>query len=828
MLAVPGDKAARGGGAHGRHASEPRLRLSLDFFRSGNGSASEAPYRDREKITPTSLTAPARNARDKIRCLDGLRGIACLIVFNYHFLWPWTPSIMLGYGANPPRAPEPYYDWSTLPIICLLHRGHPMVAIFFAISGYVLCRHILRAIHEKRYQAVYQGLASSVLRRPFRLLLPPTLSMLAVAVLAQLGIFRSEVSIYQGRDSAYINGTVTVNFRKINGTCNTNDTVPVNGTSELADYFTLYDWKTLHNKTDWPQVLCLNSSSVLFSPASLYGIPQDEEEKPKIPEKNTTIVINGTLYNMTYGPDRDPAPPRPVRLLRLPRGETTLVPTFEEDDLELDSKPVARDFIPPEPVKPETPVHQHEPEEEKQEKPEVPEKSESSDKPSESETSDKPDTPDIPEKTKELEEAPSSVAPAGPGTTLPATSHPFGPEKTEDKEKADKGKADKDKADKDKADKDEDEDEEDKDDEADPADPETTKFPKLLTHGPGTPFALLNLTGMGNFTLTNITNGTVLPLPAVEKKPPPKREEFLWVQLGGTWEEHPIMYESINYAFTNYTRMYIEWVNPFNYGHYHPRYDPHTFTIPMELRGSMFIYIFLLGTANIQAKWRLFFAAILSIYSIILGRWDMGAFIGGTMLSEIDIRLMSYGDNPQLDDEDLLPLVGNSSAERFQKPSRRTHIIRWSFFFLALYLLSYPDAGAEWTPGYIFLSSWVPRYYIPLSGWMFYHSMGALMLLPCVIRSPVLCRILESRVPQYLGKVSFSLYLVHGPILHCLGFWIMPRLFETFGRAIGYVIGWCFMLTVTLYAANWWHRKVDVWSTLLGKKIERLLVSREK
>uniref|UniRef100_A0A8H7K1E6 Uncharacterized protein n=1 Tax=Bionectria ochroleuca TaxID=29856 RepID=A0A8H7K1E6_BIOOC len=170
--------------------------------------------------------------------------------------------------------------------------------------------------------------------------------MLAVAVLAQLGIFRSEVSIYQGRDSAYINGTVTVNFRKINGTCNTNDTVPVNGTSELADYFTLYDWKTLHNKTDWPQVLCLNSSSVLFSPASLYGIPQDEEEKPKIPEKNTTIVINGTLYNMTYGPDRDPAPPRPVRLLRLPRGETNLVPTFEEDDLELDSKPVARDFIP--------------------------------------------------------------------------------------------------------------------------------------------------------------------------------------------------------------------------------------------------------------------------------------------------------------------------------------------------------------------------------------------------------------------------------------------------------------------------------------------------
>jgi peptidoglycan/LPS O-acetylase OafA/YrhL len=584
------------------------------------GDSARAHEKDQSDLLPQSedrardgkASASASSNRDKIRCLDGLRGIACLIVFNYHFLWPWTPTIMLGYGALPPRSPEPSWEWPSLPIICLLHRGRPMVAIFFAISGYVLCRHILRSIHERRLDAVYQKLASAVFRRVFRLYIPPTISMFLVAMLAQMGAFRSEFAIYKGPDSVYINATVSK--VQLNSTCG-NWSFPVSGAAGMADYLGLQSPMYLNNITDWNNTLCLNVTSRLFGPSSLYLL----EEKPK-------VKSNDTLTNAT------------------------------------------------------TPKVKMEPREKKQKK-------------------------------------------------------------------------------------------------------------KALLHS--SPL-------LETANATNVTESFNLT----------------WVQLGGSWEEHPFIHDNMTYALKNFTRAYAEWANPFNFGHYHPRYDPHTFTIPMELRGSMFVYLFLLGTAALKYKWRLRMAGFLSAYSLTLGRWDMATFLGGTVLSEMDIRSSDTGDRS------LMPPVPGAMKSR-QPSRRREKMLRFIGFFVALYFLSYPDAGAEWTPGFVFLSSLVPKYYIPLSGWMFYQAMGALILLPCILRTPSIRALLEGRTAQYLGKISFSLYLVHGPILHSLGFWIMPRLFERLGRTSAFVVGWIMLLSVTLYLADWWYRKVDLWSTTVGKRIER-------
>ncbi|KAK1573986.1 acyltransferase 3 [Colletotrichum navitas] len=540
----------------------------------------------------TSAAAAARRSADKIRCLDGLRGVACLLVFNYHFLWPWTPAIMLGYGAMPPGSPEPYFERSSLPILCLLQRGRPMVAIFFAISGYVLCRHILRAIHERRLEAAYQGLASSVFRRVFRLYIPPTISMFLVAVLAQMGAFRSEDDIYKGPDSRYINGTVTV--AHLNSTC-ANGTHAVEGAPGIARYLGLTTPVFLGNVTNnETSTLCVNATSQLFMPPMLYRLADDIAAKAKA--ANEAKGLNGTVINITM---------------------TDAPTTSYHDLLHLSAKPVTLD---------------------------------------------------------------------------------------------------------------------------------ASKTPP-------------NVTG------------------------PP---QFSWVQLGGSWEEHPFIHDNITYALSNFTRAYVEWANPFNFGHYHTRYDPHTFTIPMELRGSMFIYLFLMGTAALKAKWRFRLGSLLSAYSLVLGRRNG--------------RQAGPGQ----------PAPSSSGA-------------RWAVLFVALYLLSYPDAGAEWTPGFAFLSSLVPRYYIPLSGWMFYQAMGALLLLPCVLHSPLLRRLLEARVAQYLGKISFSFYLVHGPVLHSLGFWIMPRLFERLGRNAGLVVGWVILLGVSLYLSDWWCRKIDVWSATVGRKVEKMM-----
>lgn len=596
----------------------------------------------------------ARPSTSKIQCLDGLRGIACFLVFNYHFLWPWTPTIMLGYGARPPGSPEPFTDWAQLPILCLLHRGRPMVAIFFAISGYVLCRHIQTAIHQRRLDEAYKKLGSAVFRRIFRLYIPCTISMFAVAILAQTGAFRAEKDYFKGPDSVWINGTLTnAFFRDRNttaaGTC-PNGTLVVQGKAGVAAALGLQTPLSINETIADDDHLCLNKTSKYLTPALLYWYVPEE---PQVPKKNATAGQN-----------------------------TTTAPTPFTDFAE---------------------YHRHDP-----------------------------------------------LNPANSGSKAKDSS---------------KGK------------------------------------------GKGGSKGAANF-GLDLSAAVNTTNAT--------------QTNFTWIQLGGSWEEHPLVHPHLPKALANFTVVYTEWVNPFNLGHYHPRYDPHTWTIPKELRGSMLLWTFLLGTAGLTAKWRLTGAVGLAGYSLTMGHWDMGVFVGGMVASEVDL-LRGTGELSALTaaDRAFALSLRERGGGRVGPSTRKGRALRWLVTLAAFYLLSYPDAGAEYTPGFKFLSSLVPRYYHPISRWMFYQALGALLLIPCVLRSPTLRALLESGTAQYLGRISFSFYLMHGPVLHALGFWLMPRLFEQFGRVTGYVIGWFMLLSVALFVSAWFHRKVDNWSLGVGRRLER-------
>lgn len=599
---------------------------------------------------PTAATTAASSPSLKIKCLDGLRGVACFLVFNYHFLWPWTPLIMLGYGARPPKSPEPYLDPLQLPILCLLHRGRPMVAIFFAISGYVLCRHIQAAIHARRLDDAYKKLASAVFRRVFRLYIPCTVSMFAVAVLVQLGLFRSEQAIYKGPDSAWINGTVTKGFF-INGTTCPNMTVAVEGRAGVAAVLGLETPLYLNETIGDSDRLCLDLTSRQHSAAIIYGDIDKPKKKPSNSKANATM------------PFRDFA-------------------EYHRDD------------------------------------------------------------------------------PHNPASGA-----------------SDEG---------------------------------------ISTKSTLTQAAESLLKGHLASSHRDVT-GSPRRLP-----PQPVHQNFTWIQLGGSWEEHPLIHPHIFKALANFTVVYTEWANPFNFGHMHPRYDPHTWTIPKELRGSMVLYTFLLGTAALRARWRIGAAIGLSIYALTLGYWDMGVFVGGMIHSELDLlRNAASPSEFSADDRALVRFLRAAQPP----PTRKARILRWALIILALYLLSYPDAGAEFTPGFRFLAWLAPRWYIPVSKWMFYQAIGALILLPCVLRSPTLRSLLEGRLAQYLGRISFAFYLVHGPVLHSLGFWIMPRLFEALGRVGGYVVGYFVLLGTALWLAGWFCRRVDVPSLGVGKSLEKALVN---
>lgn len=107
--------------------------------------------------------------KDSTLFLDGLRGLAALSVLIQHTIGAYDLNVHEhGFGENG------HYYFASLPFIRLIFSGgSAAVAIFFVLSGYVLSKSPLRLVRNGKRDIVTRRLASAVIRRPFRLYLPP-------------------------------------------------------------------------------------------------------------------------------------------------------------------------------------------------------------------------------------------------------------------------------------------------------------------------------------------------------------------------------------------------------------------------------------------------------------------------------------------------------------------------------------------------------------------------------------------------------------------------------------------------------------------------------
>lgn len=102
--------------------------------------------------------------------LDGVRGLAAFEVFIYHYAREWV-------DRDPAWGPEKtaFTDpaWYKFPFIRTFYNsGHAAVAVFFAISGYVLSHRVLTLYSQNRHEQAYAALSSATFRRALRLFTP--------------------------------------------------------------------------------------------------------------------------------------------------------------------------------------------------------------------------------------------------------------------------------------------------------------------------------------------------------------------------------------------------------------------------------------------------------------------------------------------------------------------------------------------------------------------------------------------------------------------------------------------------------------------------------
>jgi len=116
--------------------------------------------------------------------MDGLRGLAAIGVFNYHYFFAFTDAVVTGYGID-----KKHHSFIQLPPLRLLYDGVTCVSIFFVIAGYVCSVRALKLMTSHQTDKALRGLMTSVFRRFFRLYMPVFCVTLMSATLAQLGVF---------------------------------------------------------------------------------------------------------------------------------------------------------------------------------------------------------------------------------------------------------------------------------------------------------------------------------------------------------------------------------------------------------------------------------------------------------------------------------------------------------------------------------------------------------------------------------------------------------------------------------------------------------------
>ncbi|RWA12540.1 hypothetical protein EKO27_g2550 [Xylaria grammica] len=299
-------------------------------------------------------------------------------------------------------------------------------------------------------------------------------------------------------------------------------------------------------------------------------------------------------------------------------------------------------------------------------------------------------------------------------------------------------------------------------------------------------------------------SGESMPGAAIYPMNPP-RSETIWGQFGH----------------------YIENVMPlsdlYNPGHIAWIYSDSLWTLPIEYRSSMVVFSMLLALSSCTTRARVVITLGVALYSLWYFHWGEFLFVGGVLVVESNLRYQRLAGvrEPRLDEADDNGIKFRRSRLPWSRVLRNRAFRRLcsiAVFLIVLFILSMPlhDRRAAESYGFKALAWLVPSHFHAIgAGDYFWQPLAAVFLILVIDSTPFLQRIFTIRLAQYLGRVSFALYLVHMLLLHSLGFWLGKYLlgmtgsesYWQYGTGIGMaavIVGF-----VIIWAADLGSRFVD-------------------
>lgn len=228
----------------------------------------------------------------------------------------------------------------------------------------------------------------------------------------------------------------------------------------------------------------------------------------------------------------------------------------------------------------------------------------------------------------------------------------------------------------------------------------------------------------------------------------------------------------------------------------------------------MILFLTIIGLSKTRTQVRGSFLIFFYLYCLMQYKWDLALFFAGMFLAERN--LIQIEETPNASCGLLHP-----------SPRRRLSFllkIFWRCTFLTgLYLGSYPreKGAAQETPGFGLLSRLNSDYH-------YWQGYAATLMLWSTSNDQLLQSLFTSPFMSYFGRISFSLYLIHGPLLHLCGYSLVPMLWGITGQATdaqyqcGILLGLLFLAPIALWVADVFWRLVDQPCARIAAHIERL------
>ncbi|PLB50804.1 hypothetical protein P170DRAFT_492900 [Aspergillus steynii IBT 23096] len=292
--------------------------------------------------------------------------------------------------------------------------------------------------------------------------------------------------------------------------------------------------------------------------------------------------------------------------------------------------------------------------------------------------------------------------------------------------------------------------------------------------------------------------------------------------MTGVPERQPDRMSSFGAQLKHWLLSWSHLTNIWSWEEYISPYDVHLWTIPSEFRASMLLYLVLLSTGRLLPVVRDLLLASFVIYAYCWGRWDVCLFLSGALLA----------DTVHTRNTESIP---ERQSEAIKKPwkERSKLALQLALITCSLFLLSSPTFCFDYTPGYRLLAQLIPSF--DRQPYRFFPGLGAIFLVGVLVHTkielPFRLRLLTTPFVQYLGRISYSIYILHGPLLHLVGYPLFPALWEITGKdemwryVLGFIAGWMMFFLLLVWVSDFFCRWIDEESVRFSKWVESKLLA---